>query len=234
MKLQFLGDSRDAFKWDVLHHVVTSTRPAFKELAFVPMLTPDEPTSSHGSTPASRYPCRPPVLDFVRSLADEPRELERVDRIGSLPGEPSFGVHIHRPSQCLGFGWQRHLYWQPLVERPRAESLVFIDPDNGFETENTAGQQHLRFGEAGVLLTGLPETSAMVVFQYRPQGQSWDKVFSRIGESFPSGFQFAAVHDGQLAFIFIGCTVRLRAVVSAVETYTETRPKLKIYRGADV
>jgi hypothetical protein len=39
-----------------------------------------------------------------------------------------------------------------LVERPRGKSLVFIDPDNGFETEYTARQQHLRFGEAGVLL----------------------------------------------------------------------------------
>ncbi len=234
MRLQFLGDSRDAFKWDVLHHVVTSTRPAFAELAFVPMLTPDVPTSGHGSTPASRYPCRPAVLKFVHSLAAEPRTLERVASIGSLGGTPSFRVHIHLPSRYLSFGWQRHFYWQPLVERPLAETLVFLDPDNGFETDTQAGPQHLRFGEAATLLSVLPETSALTVFQYRPQGQSWDKVFGRIGESFPPAFRFAAIHDGQLAFIFIGHTGRLRAVALAVASYADAQPKLKIHLGGGV
>lgn len=231
MKLQFLGDSRDSFKWDLLHHVVTSTQPAFRELVFVPMLTSDVPGLGHGSTPAMRYPCRPAVLKFVRSLAVEPRSLERVASLGSLPGMRSFEVHIHRPDQPLGFGWQRHFYWQPLLERPRAESLVFIDPDNGFETNSQAGQQHLRYGEAAAILATLPATSSLVVFQYRPQGQSWDMVFRRIGDAFPDRFQFAAIHHGQLAFVFIGRSATFQAVASAVETYGRSQRNLQIRRS---
>jgi hypothetical protein len=234
MKLQFLGDSRDAFKWDLLHYVVTSTCPGFSELTFVPMLTPDVPNLGHGSTPPSRYPCRPAILNFVRSLAVAPRTLERVASIGSLPGMASFDDHIHHPNQLVGFGWQRHSYWQPLVQRPRAESLVFIDPDNGFETDGQAGQQHLRFGEAATLLSVLPESSSLAVFQYRPQGQSWDKVFKRIAESFPVAFRFVAIHDGQLAFVFIGHPSRLKAIASAVNGYAATQRTLKIHAGNSV
>jgi hypothetical protein len=231
MKLQFLGDSRDSFKWDLLHHVVTSTQPAFRELVFVPMLTPDVPGLGHGSTPATRYPCRPNVLKFVHSLAVKPRSFERVASLGSLPDMPSFMVHIHQPDQQLGFGWQRHFYWQRLLEQPRAESLVFIDPDNGFETNSQAGQQHLRYGEAAALLSRLPVTSALVVFQYRPQGQSWDVVFGRIGNSFPDPFQYVAIHHGQLAFVFIGRSATFQAVTSAVEAYGHSQRSLQIRRS---
>ena len=36
MKLQYLGDSRDAFKWDLLHWLCTRAEPAFARLLFVP------------------------------------------------------------------------------------------------------------------------------------------------------------------------------------------------------
>jgi len=41
VKLQYLGDSRDAFKWDLLHWLCTRAEPAFARLLFVPLLTPD-------------------------------------------------------------------------------------------------------------------------------------------------------------------------------------------------
>jgi hypothetical protein len=41
MKLQYLGDSRDAFKWDLLHWLCTRAEPAFARLLFVPLLTSD-------------------------------------------------------------------------------------------------------------------------------------------------------------------------------------------------
>jgi len=41
VKLQYLGDSRDAFKWDLLHWLCTRAEPAFARLLFVPLLTAD-------------------------------------------------------------------------------------------------------------------------------------------------------------------------------------------------
>ena len=41
MKLQYLGDSRDAFKWDLLHWLCTRAEPAFALLVFSSLLTAD-------------------------------------------------------------------------------------------------------------------------------------------------------------------------------------------------
>ena len=46
MKLQYLGDARDAFRWDLLHWMCTRSSPCFRELVFVPMLTPDVQAST--------------------------------------------------------------------------------------------------------------------------------------------------------------------------------------------
>ena len=40
-KLQYLGDSRDAFKWDLLHWLCTRAEPAFARLVFSSLLTAD-------------------------------------------------------------------------------------------------------------------------------------------------------------------------------------------------
>jgi len=40
-KLQYLGDSRDAFKWDLLHWLYTRAEPASARLLFVPLPTTD-------------------------------------------------------------------------------------------------------------------------------------------------------------------------------------------------
>ena len=40
-KLQYLGDSRNAFKWDLLHWLCTRAEPAFARLVFSSLLTAD-------------------------------------------------------------------------------------------------------------------------------------------------------------------------------------------------
>ena len=43
MKIQYLGDSRDSFKWDYQDHLTSYL--AYSELKVVPMLTPDDLTN---------------------------------------------------------------------------------------------------------------------------------------------------------------------------------------------
>jgi hypothetical protein len=185
---------------------------------------------SEATTPASRFPCRPPVLDFLHSLTTPPRSLERVTGLGSIPGLPKFQVHVHLPGRPLGFGWHRHSYWQPLLELDLSDSLIFADPDNGFETETQAGPQHLRFTEAAMILNALPWTSALVVFQYRSQGQSWDTVFSRCTRGLPPELGFVAIHHGQLAFVFLAVFPVITIIESSVETYAISHGDLEIRR----
>ncbi len=48
MKLQYLGDSRDSFKWDLLYQLVADCD--FERLYFVPFLTPDDREPTDGRT----------------------------------------------------------------------------------------------------------------------------------------------------------------------------------------
>src|SRR5271166_4532671 len=91
MKLQYLGDSRDAFKWDLLHWMCTESSPPFSELVFVPLLTPDE-GSNEGRTSDLRFPCRDFVRSFLASLRNEPRTLERIPGLGMDDPEVAFRV----------------------------------------------------------------------------------------------------------------------------------------------
>lgn len=226
MKLQFLGDSRDSFKWDLLHYAVTGADPKFERLVFVPMLTPDESGLPHGGTPAARFPCRPAILTFVEGLRTGPRQLERVSGLGSIEGLRKFAVDVFEPNRELGFGWARAKYWRDLMSRKFGNDLVFLDPDNGFESASTAGRQHVRFGEVDSLLRSLPPTSALCVFQYRPQGQSWETVFGRIESGLPSETSAHAIHDGQLAFVFLSHAKSSERLDPVVTSYQKEHPFL--------
>lgn len=78
MKVQYLGDARDAFKWDLLHWLCTRAEPAFERLVFVPLLTPDVPGSREGRVPQRLFKSRGCIAPFVESLRTEPRSLERI------------------------------------------------------------------------------------------------------------------------------------------------------------
>jgi hypothetical protein len=75
MKLQYLGDARDACKWDLLHWLCTRSSPSFAWLVFVPLLTPDVDDSTEGRIPHHRFSCRDVIRPFLFSLREPPLPL---------------------------------------------------------------------------------------------------------------------------------------------------------------
>ena len=65
MKRQYLGDSKDSFKWDYLDFLVEAL--ALPQLKIVWMMTPDD-GGSDGKTSPERFLARPEVLRFCNSL----------------------------------------------------------------------------------------------------------------------------------------------------------------------
>ncbi len=221
MKLQFLGDSRDSFKWDLLHFVVTTAAPPFDELYVVPMLTPDESTS-HGGTPPERFDCRPQVLSLLRELRLEPRHLRKLERLGRLRGLPCFRVTVYRPEELMGNGSARASHFANIPLRHRRNSVVFFDPDNGFETVTQHGRKWLRLDEVNDALSQIPGKSALVVFQFRPQGKSWREYLPALSERTGDKCHFGAIYEGHLAFIFLS---------KARDTFDRLLVCLSVYRS---
>jgi hypothetical protein len=155
MKLQYLGDSKDAFKWDLLHHLSVSLEVTQPVWAL--MLTPDD-GSNEGSTDPSRFPGGVGVQAFCRALQAN-RSLASLRQLPDHLGGQYDPVIV---DEAVPFGAGREAYFAAVAQaRPQ---LVFFDPDNGFEP-NQATLKHLRYAELAQVLSAREEAVA-VVFQH--------------------------------------------------------------------
>lgn len=200
MKLQYLGDYRDAFKWDLLHWLCSRSEPRFASLLFVPLLTPDDSTPKDGQIPHERFAARPEVQRFVAGLRGSSRGLQAITDLGGIDCARHFAVSIHSPVGEVPKGHARSSYWSglPLL----ADSIVFIDPDNGFETKTRKGPKWIRHTEVESLLGALPQSSAVVVYQHRPR-KTWDQVFKALAPQLSYAGHATAAYDSSLAFVIL-------------------------------
>ena len=91
MKLQFLGDSKDSFKWDYHDYLASELKYAWLNVAV--MLTPDV-GGNHGKTKADCFPARTPILRFCRDLQSN-RTLQRIKALPRYTGG-SYEVTLHK------------------------------------------------------------------------------------------------------------------------------------------
>lgn len=228
MKLQFLGDAPDAFKWDLLHWICTRSSPRFDEFVFVPMLTPDIEGSNEGRTPHHRFECRNFIRSFVASLKAEPRSLTRINTLGAAePNLAPFRVSIFEPERYIGSGSQRAEYWSGFVPEKLANSVVFLDPDNGFETKTQRGTKWIRHAELKDLLLRLPQSSIAVVYQHRPH-RTWVDLFEELKESLEYVHTLVVVYEGNLAFVAIaGAASGGKRILPAIQSYANEHPVVR-------
>ena len=225
MKLQYLGDARDAFKWDLLHWMCTKSSPHFDELAFVPMLTPDIEKSNEGQTPHQWFECRDFIRPFVASLKKEPRSLERITTLGSSEkNAPSFRVSLFAPSEYIGSGNQRAKYWASFEPEKYENAVVFFDPDIGLETKTQHGTKWVRHLELKHFLSRLPKTSVAVVYQHRPH-RKWVDLFADLKDSLSYAHTAVAAHEGNLAFVAMASNASAgRQIFATMKSYTDEHP----------
>ena len=222
MKLQYLGDARDAFKWDLLHWICTTQ--SFSKLVFVPLLTPDFEGSGEGLTPHHRFKCKNFIRPFLDSLKVEPRALKRICELGSANPAMQFEVCIFAPERFIGAGTTRREYWADLDPTALENCVLFFDPDNGYETKMQRGSKWIRHDELRDLFVRLPKTSVAVVYQHRPR-RRWADVFSDLAKGLGYVQTAVAVHESDLAFVGMANNdVSGNKIVSAMKGYADAHP----------
>ena len=220
MKLQYLVDYRDAFKWDFLHWLCSTADSETTSLLFVPLLTPDDTNPLHGQIPHNRFPARPEVQQFVASLKNTSRGLGAIMGLGSLEPTKQFSISIHAPDRYVEPGRRRPDYWQG-IDHP-SKSVVFLDPDNGFETKTSKGAKRVRHSEVKSLLEKIPQSSAVVVYQHRPH-RKWENVLGDLSRHLQYSDYASATYDSSLAFIIIGNTgPAVRALIPGGDALRES------------
>lgn len=219
MKLQYLGDVRDSFKWDLLHWLCTEAEPPYQRLLFVPLLTPDDVHQQDGRISHLRFKCRPEIRGLVASLAQQPKSFEPLRMLGHIGGSRSFEVVLYRPDAHVEHGSTRHAYWEEIGALVTPDTLVFLDPDNGFETKTRAGPKWVRHREVEEVLSHGAEVA---VYQHRPQRRPWEQVFAGLAARLDYSLYAAAAYEPNLAFVLLARTPvgesRLRRAVEGYVT----------------
>jgi hypothetical protein len=228
MKLQYLGDARDAFKWDLLHWLCTTS--TFANLIFVPLLTADRKDSGEGLTPHHRFMCQNFIRRFLDSLKEEPRSLKRISALGSIDLKNQFPVSVFAPERVIGSGIKRRDYWSDFDASTLENSVVFFDPDNGYETNmqyekgKLPGPKWIGHDELKNVFARLPPTSVAVVYQHKPH-RRWTDLFDDLTQNLAYVHTAVVAHESNLAFVAMaGNATAGTHIAAAMKEYADRNP----------
>jgi hypothetical protein len=195
----------------------------------VPMLTPDDPDSTEGRISHHRFPCRPEIRSFLSMLAEEPRSLCKVKELGEVCPGRRFSVQVYKANEYIGTDAERNNYWADLPRLLCSNSLLFFDPDIGFETKTQNGSKWVRYSEVREAASRLPQDSAVVVYQHRPQGKKWEDVFASVAYHTSYANTTVAAREGNLAFVALTSKVATgNRLAAAVRSYAHGHANEKV------
>lgn len=211
MKLQYLGDSKDSFKWDYHDYLVSEL--GWKHLKIVWAMTPDDGGNDGKSAP-ELFPARGEILKLCHDLrcARDPLLVSELPlRTGA-----NYAVSFHdaAPEKSKSF-----LTGVTLA----SEQVVFLDPDNGFEPENSSSNKHVRYSEVGEMMKRMHSDSLITVFQHHRRKKFPDD-YARICQRLPHGHA-TALYWHSLMFV---CLAMSKDTISRVaeinRAYASIRP----------
>jgi hypothetical protein len=206
MKQQYLGDSKDSFKWD--YHDYLTSALGFFTLNVVLMLTPDD-DSNQGETHPLLFPARKSVIDFCCDLRRH-RKIQLIKKLPSAAGS-KYLVELHKGETYFKKNGRKE-YFSGFSGAKR--QVVFLDPDNGFEPEKSSNEKHVLYSDVEAILDQTSNDTVISVFQvFRriPFCEDFDRIKKRL----PSGYA-AAIYWHSLMFVSISKTKEAIERVGAI------------------
>ncbi|MCK4818087.1 hypothetical protein KA005_20120 [bacterium] len=202
MKNQYFGDTRDLFKYDLIEHICNAQN--FSEFSFIPMLTPDDETS-HGEN-RDYSPPKPghknnPLIDFLKKYsAQPPRDFTQIRNYYKQIGINS---KIYSGKKYYDHK-ERISYFSGIKKDYLSSSLVFIDPDIGFQPQTVFNDAHLGIFEFYYLLEKAQHDTIFMVIQFPIQRQN-RKIFIKnkiVGLTGLINTKFISIDTNELFFLF--------------------------------
>jgi len=215
MKLQYLGDSKDCFKWDYHDYLVNTL--AFKRLNIVLMMTPDD-GGAHGSSRASLFPARSELIDFCEALKAG-RDIQLLRQLPKVTAS-RYKVDLHSKDQFPNAD-RRQEYFDGFSSE--LDQVILVDPDNGFEPKKSFSDKHLLFSELDRILNQISDASVISVFQYFRR-KPFERDFLEIRERLYGGFA-TAVYWHSLMFVLVTRTPDVLArIIQLNKAYASEQP----------
>jgi len=215
MKKQYLGDSKDSFKWD--YHDFLAEELNYPVLNIMLMMTPDD-ESNDGKTHPKLFRARKEILDFCDDLQNE----RKVVLINSLPGRTNsnYTVNLHNNDSQIT-NKNRKTYFSGLSHKQ--DQLLFLDPDIGFEPEKSFSEKHILYSDLSYILEQISESSVVSVFQNN-RHEAFTKTFAQIKEHLKNSHA-TAIYWGSLMFVAISKSEgTIKRVSDANKKYSKDNP----------
>lgn len=215
MKRQYLGDSKDSFKWD--YHDYLTAALGYPLLNVMLMLTqPDD--SNDGKTHPDLFPAKGAVIDFCRDLKKQ-RNIQLIKNLPVATGS-NYLVELHKEETYLTTRNRRD-YFSDISAEPR--QVLFLDPDNGFEPEKSNNEKHVLYSDVNTILKQIAPEAVISVFQHFRR-ISFDNDFARIRERMPSGYT-TTLYWHSLMFVTISKTKEIiEKVIELNNQYSQMYP----------
>ena len=218
MKLQYLGDSKDCFKWDYLNFLMSKL--GYPVLNVVPMMTAQD-GGTHGRTKADEFKN---AEQEIRSLCSELNKMKESRQkkiagddkraiqkfIDSVRMSLPYQIEFHKAEEFITAN-NRQSYFEGFDNA--REQIVFADPDTGFEPEKCSNE-HIKYTELVQILEEISDDSIIVVFQnFRRKNfeEHFKEIEKRITEEARTTVSLTAVYwNGRVMFVSVTKSESLR------------------------
>jgi len=215
MKNQYFGDRNDMFKYDLALTLVTEVAPLVR-FTFVPMLTPDDGRSDGNLTD---YPTlgshRPHLHRFLMECVANPSRR----KVASLREymrtyEPGVAYCPYMDEEFLAAA-NRNAYFGSIAPEALRASVIFVDPDNGFEVPSTRrgnAEKYLRYSELANLYRAMDDTSVLLAYQhwaYVKRTEAFATVTERTESALPEGLPPVCISSGSIGIFAFAKTDKL-------------------------
>ena len=228
MKLQYLGDSKDCFKWDYHDYLAQELRYPILNIAF--MMTPDD-GSNQGETLPRQF--RQEVIKFCEHLQGLPvKTVKSIAEVQRLPKvtRANYTIKFHNEKfhneKELITSKTRKQYFSGFSRTDK--QLLFLDPDNGFEPEKSRSEKHVLYDEIASILEQVSEDTVLSVFQHfrrKPFVEDFLQIKKRLEANDVKHEHVTAIYWHSLMFVLIGKSQEVVAPIRiANERYSENYP----------
>lgn len=229
MRRQYLGDEKDAFKWDYHHYLARKLGVDVFRVMFMLTGNDDERPWEGRSDPRNFKGADERIYSLCEALKfSKTEDWMFLDVLRELPGEDGgYRVQVDRDAE-RGFcaDENRERYFGAFASGG-GDELIFIDPNTGFEPVAGATCDHVRYDEIEHIASQASPNSLVSVFQgfaYR----SFAKHYESIKKKLP--FYSAALYwngAGKGGLMFVVVSRSAKRIAEAAEwngCYEFSRP----------
>ncbi len=230
MALQFSGETRDLFKFDLVRHLMKEI-PELERFSFVPMLTEEKSRTkriksskkelSRGLKSGSPGSLNRDLMEHLGRLQEIESDIEYFTNIRSYFKKERIIADILYEDR---FSHEtRKNYFQRLLENIPRQSLIYLDPDTGLEIKDST-QRHLLYEEVKKIYDHMDTNSIIMIFQRIPRVIRKGYIKKRcVDLSQTIGTTPATITDNEIVFFILAKEPALQIKICAVlEDYMKT------------